>query len=239
MDTQKVALITGSAKGLGKAIALHLAKKNYIVILHYLHSQEDAENTKQFIQKDGGTAIIYQADINDKKSIEQMFNFVEQTFGRLDILINNIGNYLKKNVLEVTYEQWQEIMNNNLTSVFYTSKLAIELMKKHSFGRIINLGFASIGQIKAEPLITPYFIAKTGVLLLTKSMAKEVAHLGINIHIISPGVLENSIKKPIQDIPKARLGTFKDFCNVLDILISEENDYLTGTHIEIAGGWRL
>ena len=236
---QQIAIITGAAKGLGRAVALHLVKKNYKVVLHYHKSKEDAEILLQEIKNLGGEAVIFQADLNEKTGVENLISFAETTFGRIDVLINNVGNYLKKDILELEYEEWNEIMNNNLTSVFYLSKLSAKIMQKQQFGRIINLGFASVGQIKAEPMILPYFIAKTGVLLLTKSLAKELAKDNINVHLISPGVLENSISKPLEDIPKGRLATFQEFCTVLDLLISKENDYLTGTHIEIAGGWRL
>ncbi len=235
----QVAVITGAAKGLGRAIALHLAKNSYSVVLHYHKSKENAEILQQEIKDLGANAVIFQADLNEKIGIENLISFAETTFGRIDVLINNVGNYLKKDILEVEYEEWNEIMNNNLTSVFYLSKLSAKIMQKKQFGRIINLGFASVGQIKAEPMILPYFIAKTGVLILTKSLAKELAKDNINVHLISPGVLENSISKPLEEIPKGRLATFEEFCRVLDMLISKENDYLTGTHIELAGGWRL
>lgn len=236
----KVALVTGASKGLGRAIALTLAQEGYAVIIHYFNSEDDAKETLQMIEQIGKEkAMIWQADLNSQVAIEMMFMMVDDIFGRLDILVNNVGNYLKKNILEVSFDEWQEIIHNNLTTVFYTSKLAIPLMKRHHFGRIINIGFASVGQIKAEPMITPYFIAKTGVLLLTKSLAKEVAKDNINVHLISPGVLENSLSKPIQDIPKGRTATFEEFCKVLSMLVAPENGYLTGTHIEVAGGWRL
>lgn len=236
----KVALVTGASKGLGRAIALTLAQEGYTVIIHYFNSEDDANETLQMIDKIGKEkAMIWQADLNNQVAIDTMFMMVEDIFGRLDILVNNVGNYLKKNILEVSFDEWQEIIHNNLTTVFYTSKLAIPLMKQHHFGRIINIGFASVGQIKAEPMITPYFIAKTGVLLLTKSLAKEVAKDNINVHLISPGVLENSLSKPIQDIPKGRTATFEEFCKVVTMLIAPESGYLTGTHIEVAGGWRL
>lgn len=243
LNNQQVAIITGAAKGLGRAIALHLAKNGYNVVLHYHKSKENAEKLHQEIinlgKETGANAAIFQADLNEKIGIENLINFAETTFGRIDVLVNNVGNYLKKDVLELEYEEWNEIMNNNLTSVFYLSKLSAKIMQKQQFGRIINLGFASVGQIKAEPMILPYFIAKTGVLILTKSLAKELAKDNINVHLISPGVLENSISKPLDEIPKGRLATFEEFCRVLDMLISKENDYLTGTHIELAGGWRL
>ena len=237
--TQQVAVVTGAAKGLGRAIALHLAKNGYKVVLHYHKSKENAEILLQEIKDLGGEGAIFQADLNEKIGIENLISFAETTFLRVDVLVNNVGNYLKKAVLELEYEEWNEIVNNNLTSVFYLSQLSAKIMQKQQFGRIINLGFASVGQIKAEPLILPYFIAKTGVLLLTKSLAKTLAKDNVNVHLISPGVLENSISKPLEEIPKGRLATFEEFCNVLDMLISKENDYLTGTHIELAGGWRL
>jgi 3-oxoacyl-[acyl-carrier protein] reductase len=239
--SQKIALVTGASKGLGRAIAVTLAQQGYTVIVHYFNSQAEAKATLQEIQAlaPNTNSMIWQANLDEKTDIEKMFAMVHHIFGRLDILVNNVGNYLKKNILELSFDEWQSIMNNNLSTVFYTSQLAIPLMKIHNFGRIINIGFASVGQIKAETMITPYFIAKTGVLLLTKALAKEVAKDHINVHLISPGVLENSLSKPIHEIPKGRTATFDEFCQVLLMLISDESSYLTGTHIEVAGGWRL
>jgi NAD(P)-dependent dehydrogenase (short-subunit alcohol dehydrogenase family) len=239
MSQKKIALVTGSAKGLGKALLWRLAQNGFIPILHYQSSKVEAENFLAELQNICPEAQAIQADINQMNEVERLFQMIDNQYNRLDVLINNVGNYLKKDILDTSMEEWNEMIQNNLNAVFYTSKSAIRLMQKNKYGRIINVGYAGVGQIKAEPTVTPYFIAKTGALILTKSLAQSLANQNINVNMVSPGVLENSISKPIHEIPKGRLAALTEFVEVVDFLLSEKADYLTGTHIEVAGGWRL
>jgi len=235
----KVAVITGSAKGLGKAIAISLAKKGFSIVIHYHKSKEQALETAQLIRNLSVEVMTFQADLSNSTEVENLFKKVEEHFHRLDVLVNVVGDYLKKHILELKPTEWDHMIQSNLNSCFYCIHYAIPLMQKNSYGRIINIGFASVGNMNAEPLITPYFIAKTGILLLTKSVAQSVAKDNINVHLLSPGVLENSVSQPIEDIPKKRVALFSEFIDTLEFLISDQADYLTGTHLEVAGGWRL
>ena len=112
-------------------------------------------------------------------------------------------------------------------------------MMPQGYGHIINIGYATAGKIDARPLTTPYHIAKTGVLLLTKALAAELASRQITVNMVSPGVLENSLSKPLHEIPMNRLGSFDDMIGVIRFLLSEKGSYITGQHIEVAGGWRV
>ncbi len=238
--SQKVALITGSAKGLGRAMAEHLAFLGYQIIIHYNKSEEEAVDLQEELQKEYQIKPgIFKADLCVFEEVKTLFKYIDDNFNRLDILINNIGDYLKKNILETEVEEWDKIIQSNLGSTFYCSKLAIEMMQKSQWGRIINIGFASLGNIKAETLITPYFIGKTGVLILTKSLAKELAKENITVNMLSPGVLENSISQPVSDIPKGRPASFLEFNDAVEFLLSKNADYITGVNLEVAGGWRL
>ncbi len=237
---QKTILITGSAKGLGKAIAQHFAQQNYNIVLHYHKSQQDAEILAKDLA-DVTQILLVKADLNEQKEVENIFFQVKEKFGKIDVLVNNVGNFLRKNILNVQINEWHEIIQNNLNSVFYTSQMAVSLMKNHNFGRIINIGFAGIEHIQAEHLFTPYFIAKQGVLTYSKSLAKALAleKYNISVNVVSPGVLENSLEKPIDEIPQGRLATFEEFITAIDFLVNDKNAYITGQHIEVAGGWRL
>lgn len=237
---QKTILITGSAKGLGKAIAQHFAQQQYNIILHYHKSHyETMQLAEELLPLTNVLPVC--ANLNEYAEVENMFAEIKTIFGNIDVLINNVGNFLRKNILEIEISDWHEIIQNNLNSVFYTSQNAILLMKNMPFGRIINIGFAGITNTQAEHLFTPYFIAKQGVLTYSKSLAKALAldNQPITVNVVSPGVLENSLEKPLDEIPKGRLATFEEFIRVIDFLVSEKSDYLTGQHIEVAGGWRL
>lgn len=239
---KEVALITGSARGLGKAIATHLASLDYAVVIHYNTSKTEAERFQQQITDRGGQAMVLQADVTNPESVAAMIQNIETTWGRLDVLINNVGDYIKKNITEVSINEWLTMFNSNLHSVFYCVHHALPLMQKHVANRtkhIVNIGYASLGQATAQPEITPYYIAKNGVLTLTKSLAGELSKKGININMLSPGVLENSESKPVEEIPKGRVATFDEFIHVLDMLLSPNGHYLTGINIEVAGGWKL
>ncbi len=237
---QKTILITGSAKGLGKALAIHFAQQKYNVVLHYHKSHTEIMQLAEELLWETEVLPIC-ANLNEYAEVENMFLQIKETFGAIDVLINNVGNFLRKNIIDMEMQEWHNIIQNNLNSVFYTSQNAIPLMKNATFGRIINIGFAGIEHIQAEHLFTPYFIAKQGVLTYSKSLAKALAldKQNITVNVVSPGVLENSLEKPLDEIPKGRLATFEEFIRVIDFLVSEKSDYLTGQHIEVAGGWRL
>jgi 3-oxoacyl-[acyl-carrier protein] reductase len=235
----KVALVTGSAKGLGKVILQNLANQGFAVVIHYHTNQQAALDLEAELQTNHIETMVIQADLNRLEEIENLFAAIKEKFGRLDVLVNNVGNYLKKNILELSFEEWNSLIQNNLNAVFYCCQLAIQMMQAQQYGRIINIGFAGVGNVQAEPQITPYFIAKNGVLILTKSFAQALANRNIHINMVSPGVLENSLSQPIDEIPKGRLATLQEFADTVNFLLSDKADYLTGIHIEVAGGWRL
>ncbi|MCU0444047.1 MAG: SDR family oxidoreductase [Microscillaceae bacterium] len=235
----KVALVTGSAKGLGKVILQNLANQGFALVIHYHRSRQDALVLQAQLQAQKTEVLVCQADLNQAEEVKNMFQAIQNHYGRLDVLVNNVGNYLKKSILDVSITEWNELIQNNLNAVFYCCQSAIPLMQAHQYGRIINIGFAGVGNAQAEAHITPYFIAKNGVLILTKSLAQALAVQNIHVNMVSPGVLENSLSKPVEEIPKGRLATLQEFAETVNFLLSEKADYLTGIHIEVAGGWRL
>lgn len=242
MINKKTALVTGSAQGLGKAMAAHLVHLGYAIVIHYNKSKEPAARFRQEVIAAGGQAITQQADVTNPEAVRQMFSQVDNIWGRLDLLVNNVGNYIKKPLTSTTIEEWGEMLNSNLNSVFYCIHHALPLLaqgKTSQTRHIVNIGFASLGQATAKPQITPYYIAKNGVLNLTKSLALELAPQNINVNMLSPGVLENSESKPIHEIPKGRVATFDEFNHVLEMLLTTRGHYLTGVNIEVAGGWKL
>ncbi len=236
----KYALITGSSTGLGKAMALALAQQGYCIIIHYLHSQSEAEQTVTEISHETGVdCFSIQADLCDSKQVVALFDAIKAKGIVLNIFIQNVGNYLKKNILETEFEEWNAIINSNLNATFYCNRLAAKMMIPNKSGRIINIGFANLGQVTAKKMIAPYYIAKNGVLIITKTLAAELAGEGITVNMVSPGVLETSISKPLHEIPVGRLATLEETVRTVLFLTAEDSNYITGANLDIAGGWRL
>lgn len=232
------ALVTGSAKGIGKALLLMLAEQGYDVAVHYRSSDQDAETVRQQALTYGINAVTLQADVSDAEQAVRLVERAHDTLGGLDVLINNVGNYHKVTLSELPFDVWHHMFDTNLHSTFYTCQTAVPLMRERG-GRIINLGFAGSEHLLARPGIVAYGIAKTGVILYSKSLAKMEATNNITVNVISPGVMANSESKPLDNIPMGRLGELNELTAVARFLISPEAAYITGTHIEVAGGWNL
>ncbi len=232
-----VALVTGSAKGIGKAFLLALAEDGYDVVIHYLNSRVEAEEVAKTAESFGVRTLILQADITQAEEAEQLVNESYQQLGSIDVLINNVGNYVHAPLNDFKVTDWHEMFDSNLHSTFYICQTAVPLM--HKGGRIINIGYAGSEKLVARPSIAAYGIAKTGVILYSKSLAKVEAKNNITVNIISPGVIENSISKPVEEIPMKRLGFLDEMVGAMRYLISEEAAYVTGVTIEVSGGWNL
>lgn len=233
----KVALVTGSAVGIGKAILLTLAKNGCNIILHYLQSTDEVKKTLSELKKYNIKVLPVSSDLTKEEDVKFLFSKIKTYYKKLDILVNNVGNYLKKDLANLTIKEWHEVINSNLNSTYYCTHYALPIMRKSKAGRIINIGYASSGQIIAKPKILPYQIAKTGILLMTKAYAQTEAKNKILINMISPGVMENSMHYPKKEIPLKKTGSLKEFADfTLEVI---KNDYITGAHIEYAGGFNL
>ncbi len=235
------AIVTGSSQGLGRYMAVELAKAGYTIVLHYFNSEEAGLQTLEAVKSYQENSILLKADLTVAEETRAFFDAVDAAgLPPLKLLIQNVGNYLKKDLLETSLEEWKHMMDSNLNCSFQTAQLSIKRMRRHKApSNIIFLGFSSLGSFRAETEIGPYYIAKSGLWLLTKSLAKSLADKNIRVNMISPGVLETSVSKPVSEIPAGRLGQLSEIQSALNFLISEENPYLTGQNIEVAGGWRL
>jgi 3-oxoacyl-[acyl-carrier protein] reductase len=233
------ALVTGSAKGIGKAILLALAKHGYDVAVHYRSSLPEANTVQQEASSLGVKTVIVQADVTKPEEAQNLVQQAHAAFGRLDVLVNNVGNYHNGPLNELGLEQWHDMLDSNLNAVFYTCQAAAPLMQQQNGGRIINIGFAGIENLIARPRSVAYVIAKTGVLLYSKALAKSEATHNITVNVVSPGVIENSISQPIEDIPMQRTGTFDELVSAVMYFLSPEARYVTGTNLQVAGGWNL
>ena len=224
----KVALVTGSAKGLGKALALELARSGAAVIINYLRSEKEAETTLKEAKELSKGSIKIRADVTDEKEVRMMFNEIREKFGRLNILVNNVGDFIYKPISEVSSGDFRHVIENNLFSAFYCCKSALPVMK--NYGRIINIGCMGCDRVTIRKMTAPYYIAKTGLWMLTKSLALETKK-GITVNMVSPGVLESSVVKP-----QAEIIRFSDISNAVMFLLSENSDKINGANIEASGG---
>ena len=240
---ERVAMVTGGARRLGASFCRHLATRGYRVVINYRTSRQQAELLAERIGRRGGEAMTCRADVTRKGDVRRMMDRVNHAFGRLDVLINNVGDYLEKPLARVSAEEWEAILRSNLTSAFLCTTEAIPLMRRRRCGRVVMIGYAPAGRVVASPRCAVYHLAKTGALILTKSMAVEEAPHGITVNMISPGTIFNSVKKPSRNpsdyIPAGRFCRYGDLLGMLDYLLSEEASYVTGGHFVVSGGYAV
>lgn len=238
----KIAMVTGSGRGIGKAIALKMAKEGADIVLIDVN-EGDLDETAGEVTKFGRRALPLCMDITDEDNILKMAAEITKTFGRLDILVNNAGITRDRNFIKLTLDQWQKVIDVNLTGTFLCSQMAAKMMKENAYGKIINITSLS-GQIGNYGQ-SNYAASKAGVIGFTKTIALELAKFGINVNAIAPGFIStpmsDEIPKPvlekmISNIPLGRAGSPDDIANLTVFLASEEAAYITGQIIACNGG---
>jgi 2-deoxy-D-gluconate 3-dehydrogenase len=237
----KVALVTGSASGLGAAIAVGLAQAGAAVACH--GNRRAATETAAEI---GGSAAAFRADLSSTTGAEDLFSQVKEKFGRVDILVNNAGTILRAAAEEVTLEDWQQVIQVNLTSVFQLSQFAARDMIPRGSGKIVNI--ASLLSFQGGIRVPAYAASKGGVAQLTKALANEWAARGIQVNAIAPGYFattntealqadETRNRQILERIPAGRWGQPEDLAGAALYLCSPASNYVTGTVVTVDGGW--
>jgi 3-oxoacyl-[acyl-carrier protein] reductase len=183
--TQQVALITGGARGIGRGIALDLASRHWKIAICYRTSEADAQKTALAITERGGQALAVCCDVSDPVAAKHLVAQVEQTWGRIDVLVNGAGPYHRVNLFDETVEGWNEMFDGNLHPIFYLAQAVAPGMKARKSGRIINFSMANADQLLSQPDVTAHYIAKAGVLILTRTLAKLLAPHGITVNAVS------------------------------------------------------
>lgn len=243
MLEKKTALVTGAGKGIGRAIALALAKMGVLVIVNYRGSKEQAEETVQKIREMGQEAEAYPCDVSDFQAVETMMKTIVSKYGRLDILVNNAGITKDGLILKMSEEDFDKVVDTNLKGTFHTIRHASRQMIRQRSGRIINI--SSVSGVMGNPGQSNYAAAKAGIIGLTKTMAKELGSRGITVNAIAPGfietdmtaVLSESVQQNIQaQIPLGHFGKPEDVAAAAAFLASEEADYITGQVLCVDGG---
>lgn len=239
----KVALITGGAKGIGRAIALDLAGQKWSVGICYRTSEMEAEKTKAAIVERGGQALAVRCNVSDPTAAKSLVAQVEQQWGRIDALINGAGPYHRVNLLEETVVGWNEMFDSNLHPIFFLAQAVAPGMKARRTGRIINFSMANADQMVAQPDVTAHYIAKAGVLILTRTLAKLLAPHGITVNAISPGFIDSGSAPPeelagvTKRIPAGYVGKVEDIVAAVRYLLSDDARYVNGANIQVGGGW--
>ena len=242
--SEKIALVTGGSRGIGRAICIDLARAGAYVIVNCRANLDAAKEVVDIIEKNGGKAEYFQADVADINAVDKMFQTIANRHGRLDILVNNAGILSRFPFLELPVEEWDRVMKTNVRGYFLCSQRAGRMMARQKYGRIINV--SSVSQVIAGPGRVHYCASKGAIGMLTKGMALELAPLGITVNAIGPGSIhtdftEDVLSDPVfyqsccDKIPAGRLGKADDISGAAVYLASDEASFVNGALLIIDG----
>lgn len=244
--SNKVAIVTGASRGIGRAIALELAASGARVVVNYRSQQQEADEVVAAIEQAGGTATAVQADVAQPADIERLIKTTQKTYGGLDILINNAGITRDNLLVRMKDDEWDAVLSTNLRSVFQLTKAALKPMMKARWGRIITI--TSVVGLTGNAGQANYAAAKAGLIGFTKSVAREMASRGITANAVAPGYVETAITNALSDeikataltnIPAGRLGQPEDIAKAVVFLVSDAAAYITGQTLAIDGGMTM
>ncbi|MBN8634442.1 MAG: 3-oxoacyl-[acyl-carrier-protein] reductase [Anaerolineae bacterium] len=241
--TDKIAVVTGGSRGIGKAIALELAKRGATVVVNYQKNADAANEVVEAITASGGQALAVQADVSLEDDANRLIKTTIDTYGKLDILVNNAGTTRDNVIMLMGADDFDTVIQTNLRSTWLVSKAAVRSMMRKRYGRVINI--TSISGIMGNAGQTNYSASKAGIIGLTKALAREVAPRGITVNAVAPGFVltdltanlpEDIAKKLNENIPLGRWGTVEDVASATAFLASDEASYITGHILTVDGG---
>jgi 3-oxoacyl-[acyl-carrier protein] reductase len=238
--SERIVLVTGAARGLGRAIAVGLARDSSAVVVHFRKNRRGAETTARLVRVQGAEALILRADLSREREAKLLVRRVERSFGRVDVLVNNVGPIRFKPWDGLAARDWESALRFDILTAYFCLRAVLPGMRKRRWGRVINLGYGRAEHLAAFPTILPYAAAKTSLLILTRTAAAAEAGSGITVNMVSPGLIEGGI------LPAGRpagggvaLGTPDDVAAAVRFLAGEESGRITGTNVIVAGTWKM
>jgi 3-oxoacyl-[acyl-carrier protein] reductase len=242
-----VAIVTGSSRGMGRGTAAYLAKQGAKVAVCYVRSKDLAAELAEQINTDGGEAAAFGADLTTEEGAQGLIREVTERFGSLDILVCNVGGFLKKPFEETTPDEWHDQFAQNTDTMFFCIQAALPHLKQSRAGRIVNFAAAGAEQPARQTGFAAYAAAKAAVVGFSRALARELGPAHITVNVISPGIVSDNapLRKDTETIgfvkhtPVGRVGSFEDIAEAVAFLVRPEADYITGAVLEIAGGWRI
>jgi len=242
----RVALVTGASRGIGKEIALCLGRDGARVAISYRTNKMGAQKVANALRALGTDGWAIESNVTDPARSKELVDGVVRHFGRLDVLVNNVGDFEWKPVFESTLEEWHAIVASNLFSVFYVSKYALPTMRRQRWGRIINLGAVGAERAFGQAKISAYSAAKAGMVAFSRSLALEEARNGITVNVVNPPIiddkelsLEEAVRIADARFPVGRPATAQDVAEAVRFFASQEACFVTGQVLNVSGGWML
>lgn len=242
--TNQVAVVTGGSRGIGRAAALELAQQGARVLVNYQQNAAAAAAVVDLIGTSGGEAWAYAADVRDESAVQAMIDAAVARWGRLDILVNNAGITADAPMARLRPEQWQQVIETDLTSVFLCCRAAVPVMRAQNYGRIINIG--SLAGLAGNVGQTNYAAAKAGLVGLSRALAREVAAAGVTVNVVAPGYIDTDLVETVSPALKAwalqviamgRFGRPEEAAAAIGFLASPRASYITGHVLTVDGGW--
>lgn len=239
----RVALVTGGSRGIGRACCLRLAKEGARVAINFRQGQEDAQETLRQIEAAGGMGMLVQADVSDSQQVDRMVGEIEFQWGPVELLLNNSGIFSYQSHTELTEESWRQMLDVNLTGTFLVTWRVKEGMLKNNYGRIVNM--SSLSGLQPRPMSIAYAVSKAGVVSFTQSIASAWAKDNIRVNAVAPGLIDTEIltgvdqdnlDKIIQATPIPRMGEASEVASMVSFLLSDESSFTTGQTLVISGG---
>jgi 3-oxoacyl-[acyl-carrier protein] reductase len=234
----RCAVITGSTRGIGFSIAMELARLGFTPIINYCQDRARAEQAREKLQQVCSSAQAVQADVSTESGAQVLFE-VASKLGPVEVLVNNVGQFLYKPFLETSISEWKSILDSSLTSAMLCCQRALPSMRVRRKGHIINIASMHADRIHARPHTLPYAIAKSGLIHLTQTLAKTEGAYGIRVNAVGPGFIEggeHTRPEHVAQVPLGRLGQQNDVANAVGFLVSGEAQYITGTLLNVNGG---